>query len=91
VERKHHRYPVDRDATIIFGAQKINCKVRNSSHGGAMLELPYSEWLPQKFELQDASVKRLVALVWQGSEYVGIRYLDELPRQKLPVFGRRRR
>ena len=90
-ERKDPRHPASREAKIIFGpAGEMSCRICNISRSGAMLMVPYTHWLPPKFEFKDSSgVTRQVALVWQSSEYIGVRYIDPAPRRQAPVFGRR--
>jgi hypothetical protein len=86
-----HRFHVSREARIVFrGGGRVLCRILNSSAGGALLELPYTEWLPPRFELEDSGTRRRVALVWQGSEHAGVRFLDKPPRHQPPAFGRRR-
>jgi hypothetical protein len=91
VARVDPRLRVRREATLIFDGSKMRCQICDSSRSGAKLAVPYTEWLPHRFVLEDSGVRRQVALVWQGSEYIGVRYLDELPRKKAAVFGRRGR
>jgi hypothetical protein len=93
MQQREHRHRVDREVTILFdGRGQIRCKMRNSSHGGAMLVLLHSEWLPPMFELrEDDGGTRRVALAWQGSECAGVRYLDEPAQRRAPAFGRRGR
>jgi hypothetical protein len=93
MQQREHRLRVDREVTILFdGRGEIRCKMRNSSHGGAMLVLPHSEWLPPSFELRegDGSTRR-VAVAWQGSDCAGVRYLDDRPQRRAAAFGRRGR
>ena len=82
MERKDPRYRVDREATIILGRSKMRCRVCDSSRGGAKLAFPFSEWLPPRFVLEDAGVRRQVVLEWQGSEHIGVRYVDPLAQKK---------
>jgi len=90
VGRKDTRHRVSREGTILAGRGKIRCRILDSSAGGAMLELSYSEWLPPRFELEDSGVRRQVALVWQGARRAGVRFVDEPPRRpRQPAFGRR--
>jgi hypothetical protein len=89
VDRKDTRFRVAREGRIVFGGGRMDCRILNSSAGGALLELPYTEWLPPRFELEDSGVRRQVALVWQGSEHAGVRYLDKPQRHRPPAFGRR--
>jgi PilZ domain len=91
VDRKDPRLRVSREASIVLGGGRVNCRILDSSAGGALLELPYTEWLPPRFELEDSGVRRQVALVWQGSEHAGVRFLDKPPRHRPPAFGRRGR
>ena len=90
--RKDMRRPAHAKAKIVFGkGQEIDCTIRNTSQGGALLLVPFSEWLPPRFELEDDSgVRRQVILAWQGSEHVGVRFTDRPPRRRGPQFGRRR-
>ena len=79
------------EAKIVFGPDgEMRCTICNISRGGAMLKLPYTEWLPLRFQLVDrCGVRRHVVLAWQGSEYIGVRYSDLAPRRRGPQFGRR--
>jgi hypothetical protein len=90
VEKRDLRRSVRREATIIFGAGKIRCTVCNSSQGGALLAVSFTEWLPPRFVLEDSGVRRQVAVAWQGSEHIGVRYLDQPPQRPAPIFGRRK-
>jgi hypothetical protein len=89
--RKETRHPAHAEAKIVFGqGQEISCTICNTSPDGALLMVPFSEWLPPRFELQDGSgVRRHVILAWQGSEHVGVRYAGRPPRRRGPQFGRR--
>jgi hypothetical protein len=90
VGRKDTRRRVNRQGTIHLGGGKMSCRILDSSAGGAMLELSYSMWLPPRFELEDSGVRRQVALVWQGAERAGVRFVDEPQRRRRqPAFGRR--
>jgi hypothetical protein len=89
--RKFPRQRTARLVSIVFGGRKIACEMSDISTGGAKLRLPYSEWLPPQFELEDASgIRRHVVIAWQGAEYLGVRFTDEGPPPR-PVaqFGRR--
>jgi hypothetical protein len=85
------RHPTHAEAKIIFGpAEEMRCTICNLSPGGARLKLPFVEWLPPRFELEDSKgVRRHVMLAWQGSEYIGVRYMDRAPRRRGAQFGRR--
>ncbi len=93
MQPREQRHCVDREVTITFdGTGEMRCRICNSSHGGALLELPHCEWLPPMFELRESDgTTRRVAVAWRGSRYAGVRYLDELPRRRAPAFGQRGR
>lgn len=89
--RKNTRHRTHTQAKIIFGpTEELSCTICNTSPGGAMLKLPFTEWLPPKFDLKDNSgIRRHVILAWQGSEYIGVSYIDRPPHRRGPQFGRR--
>jgi PilZ domain len=91
--RKDARHPTYAEGKIIFGpGEEMRCTIRDISPSGAKLKLPFAEWLPPRFELEDSKgVRRHVVLAWQGSEYIGVRYTDRAPRRQGPQFGRRGR
>lgn len=91
--RKDLRRPAHEEVTLIFGDRgKIRCRMSDISQNGARLEIPYMEWLPRLFELQDSrGLRRHVELTWQGQNKIGVRFVDKPPRRAnlVPTFGRR--
>lgn len=91
--RKDVRRPTHEDVTLIFGEHgKIRCRMCDISESGARLDIPYMEWLPRLFELQDSQgLRRHVELAWQGQDNIGVRFVDKPPRpaKRAPTFGRR--
>ena len=91
MQTREPRRLVTREATLVFGpTEKIDCRICNVSDSGALLAVPYDEWLPPRFELVERSgLRRQVALIWQGSEHIGVRFIDKERRQRAREFGRR--
>jgi len=95
--RSHHRrrprFEVNRPARIHFGDHSVLARILDLSEGGARLRCATSEWLPSILEVEDAKGRRYrAALVWQGQNEIGVRWLNDGPDVTIsPSFGRRSR
>ena len=89
--RKGTRRPVVGEVTLIFGKSgRLVCKISDLSPGGAKLEVPFTQWLPSIFEIEDGwGVRRAAHLAWQGDEHIGVRYIDNPAHKRPPPFGHR--
>ncbi|MCC5976482.1 MAG: PilZ domain-containing protein [Salinarimonas sp.] len=70
-------------ARILFnkGMMKVDCTIRNTSDGGAKLEVSGSVALPDHFELHipQRNITRQVRLAWRQGDFCGVAYLDAPP------------
>ncbi len=76
-------------ARIVFnkGAMKVDCTIRNTSDGGAKIEVSASVALPEHFELQipQRNISRRVRLAWRHENFCGVAYLDAPADSDAPV------
>ena len=78
--RGQDRRTILKGATAVFNGGKgvLVCRVRDLSPGGARLEFPPRQTVPEKFELHVAgSQVRQCELRWQRNNIVGVRFIDE--------------
>lgn len=70
-------------ARILYnkGMMKVDCTIRNTSDGGAKLEVSGSVTLPEHFDLHipQRNVTRPVRLAWRQGDFCGVAYLDAPP------------
>ncbi|KPQ12414.1 MAG: PilZ domain [Saliniramus fredricksonii] len=70
-------------ARILYnkGMMKVDCTIRNTSDGGAKLEVSGSVTLPEHFELHipQRNVTRKVRLAWRQGDFCGVSFLDAAP------------
>jgi hypothetical protein len=62
------------------GAAPVKCVVRNFSYAGASLELPQTEALADRFDLE-IPLKRTsyqVSLIWRQGDVCGVQFLRKL-------------
>ncbi len=72
-------------ARILYnkGMMKVDCTIRNTSDGGAKLEVSGSVTLPEHFDLHipQRNVTRKVRLAWRQGDFCGVAYLDAAPSE----------
>ena len=82
--RREHRRRVLKCARIIFngGYSVFDCRVRNISEGGAMLEMPSLVGIPAHFEiaLESTGARRPCTVVWRTNTLMGVAF-DDTNRQ----------
>jgi hypothetical protein len=78
--RRERRMRVFKSARIIFngGYSVFDCRVRNLSSGGAMLEMPSLLGIPTHFEIaMDSSGKhRQCTVMWRTDTLMGVAFDD---------------
>ncbi|MFU8798295.1 MAG: hypothetical protein ACNA7Y_06350 [Gammaproteobacteria bacterium] len=79
--RKWERTRVFMAAHLSYGngAILISCTVRNTSDGGAKIQISGDVILPREFQLiiLRGDVRRLVHLCWRTKEFCGVTFLDK--------------
>jgi PilZ domain len=67
---------VPKTATVIIDAKSptIRCTLVDISAGGACLELPHPEQLPNRFGLLFGRVRKRCLMVWRSNHRVGVRF-----------------
>ncbi len=82
--RHEPRQRVLKGARIIFnhGYSVFDCRVRNLSPGGAMLEMPSLFGIPSQFEiaLDSSSAHRQCTIMWRTDHLMGVAF-DEIKSQ----------
>jgi hypothetical protein len=77
--RKHHRTRALKGARIVFndGSSVIDCTVRNSSAGGASLDVASLAGLPNEFDLVIGSETqpRHCRVAWKRTNRIGVQYV----------------
>ena len=80
--RLHVREFVLKEATIIAGAVKVGCSVRNQHEQGAELRVPADTDLPERFLLEvpadDITYRALVR--WRRNDRIGVALYSNAPR-----------
>ena len=78
--RRERRMRVLKSARIIFngGFSVYDCRVRNLSSGGAMIEMPSMLGIPAHFEIaMDSSGKhRPCTVMWRTNTFMGVAFDD---------------
>jgi hypothetical protein len=77
--RREHRRRVLKGARIVFngGYSVLDCRVRNLSSGGAMIEVPSSLGIPGKFDVAiDAQPHRPCTVMWRTETLMGVAFDD---------------
>lgn len=78
--RAEHRQRVIKGATIYFnkGYASFQCRVRNLTANGALLEFGETTGIPTtfKFRTSDSDVEKQATLVWKNTQQVGISFLN---------------
>jgi hypothetical protein len=80
--RGQERRTVLKGAKVVFNNGKgvLVCRVRDLSPGGARLEFPPRQALPEEFELHVAGQPvRKCERRWTRNNIVGVRFLDDTP------------
>ncbi|MBN9548178.1 MAG: PilZ domain-containing protein [Alphaproteobacteria bacterium] len=82
-ERRHHvREFVLKEATIIAGAVRIGCSVRNQHEQGAELRVAADVAIPERFLLEvpadDTAYRALVR--WRRNDRVGVALYSNAPK-----------
>ncbi len=87
-KRRQHRMRVLKSARIIFngGYTVFDCRVKNVSEGGALLQMPSSLGIPTRFEIDiDNSRKpRQCTVMWRSDKMLGIAF-DDAPAAPAPA------
>ena len=77
-KRVSHRRRVLKGATLNFnnGYGSFECRVRNLTEFGAMLEMGETLGVPNRFELKlDEHHSTVAEIVWRTERKVGVRYI----------------
>jgi hypothetical protein len=87
-KRREHRMRVLKSARIIFngGYAVFDCRVKNLSEGGALLQMPSSLGIPTHFEVDiDHSNKpRPCTVKWRNDKMLGVAF-DDAPAAAAPA------
>ncbi len=87
-KRREHRMRVLKSARIIFngGYTVFDCRVKNLSDGGALLQMPSSLGIPTHFEIDiDYSNKpRSCTVMWRNDKMLGVAF-DDAPAASAPA------
>jgi PilZ domain-containing protein len=73
-QRGDRRMRVFKTARIVFngGYTAADCRVKNLSLSGALLEMPSIVGVPNQFELQLDGVQRSSKVVWRNDRFLGV-------------------
>ena len=77
--RRDRRMRVLKSARIIFngGYSVYDCRVKNLSQSGALLEMPSLVGIPTRFEISmDGGQRRLCKVMWRTDRLMGIAFDD---------------
>jgi PilZ domain len=82
-KRREHRMRVLKSARIIFngGYAVFDCRVKNVSDGGALLQMPSSLGIPSRFEvdIDHANKPRPCTVKWRNDKMLGVAFDDAAP------------
>jgi len=86
--RQDERYPSLLDATLSHGDQIFQCRLKNISVGGAMVELD------REIDTKDAVTLNLGAfgefaceIIWQNKTRLGLTFLDKTGKMAEVIMG----
>lgn len=82
-KRRAHRMRVLKSARIIFngGYAVFDCRVKNVSDGGALLQMPSSLGIPSHFEvdIDNSNKPRPCTVRWRNDKMLGVAFDDVAP------------
>lgn len=74
--RRDRRMRVLKSARILFngGYSVFDCRVKNLSSGGALLEMPSMLGIPTQFDMVLDGVKRHCTVMWRTDRLMGVAF-----------------